>query len=52
MSVYIPPSPDPMSSVAICGWVWLLLLLLKLIKSVFKTTFYKYETNSNRLICF
>ncbi|MFS7974755.1 hypothetical protein Hanom_Chr10g00872431 [Helianthus anomalus] len=28
--VYIPPSPDPISSSAICGtyWVWLLLLLL------------------------
>ncbi|MFS8015150.1 hypothetical protein Hanom_Chr15g01352971 [Helianthus anomalus] len=28
-SVYIPPSPDPISSFAICGiyWVWLLLLL-------------------------
>ncbi|MFS7972960.1 hypothetical protein Hanom_Chr09g00850961 [Helianthus anomalus] len=29
-SVYIPPSPDPISSVAICGiyWVWLLLFSL------------------------
>ncbi|MFS7909966.1 hypothetical protein Hanom_Chr02g00100761 [Helianthus anomalus] len=28
--VYIPPSPDPISSFAICGiyWVWLLLFLL------------------------
>ncbi|MFS7903023.1 hypothetical protein Hanom_Chr01g00019101 [Helianthus anomalus] len=30
--VYIPPSPDPIRSSAICGiyWVWLLLLLLLL----------------------
>ncbi|MFS7901840.1 hypothetical protein Hanom_Chr01g00004341 [Helianthus anomalus] len=31
-SVYIPPSPDPISSFAIYGiyWVWLLLLLLQI----------------------
>ncbi|MFS7957872.1 hypothetical protein Hanom_Chr07g00671481 [Helianthus anomalus] len=29
-SVYISPSPDPISSLAICGiyWVWLLLLFI------------------------
>ncbi|MFS7972956.1 hypothetical protein Hanom_Chr09g00850921 [Helianthus anomalus] len=29
-SVYIPPSPDPISSVVICGiyWVWLMLFSL------------------------
>ncbi|MFS7967656.1 hypothetical protein Hanom_Chr09g00788281 [Helianthus anomalus] len=29
-SVYIPPSPDPISSFAICGiyWVWLLFIII------------------------
>ncbi|MFS8004018.1 hypothetical protein Hanom_Chr13g01220681 [Helianthus anomalus] len=35
-SVYIPPSPDPISSFAICGiyWVWWLLLLLLLLSFI------------------